>query len=80
MIEDNYITFFSGLKKLVLIFPVGEKKSGLGIRYTEGGEYLSDCYSAHHSQKMKKTLALMAIAACCSVPALAAPGSLEPSA
>ena len=57
MIEGNYITFFSGLKKLVLIFPVGEKKSGLGIRYTEGGEYLSDCYSVHHSQKMKKTLA-----------------------
>ena len=79
MIEGNYITFFSGLKKLVLIFPVGEKKSGLGIRYTEGGKYLSNCYSIHHSQKMKKTLASIAIAVCCSVPALASPGSLEPS-
>ena len=28
----------------------------------------------------RQTLALMAIAACCSVPALASPGSLEPSA
>ncbi|QQR32366.1 PEP-CTERM sorting domain-containing protein [Akkermansia muciniphila] len=57
----------------------GVKKSGLGIRYTEGGKYLSNCYSIHHSQKMKKTLASIAIAVCCSVPALASPGSLEPS-